>query len=71
MCDLEITYESARVDPDGISRAVDGWGTLHQCKDWSAINSWMLKNWNMERGSPGWHAPHNDVPVQQPNVTDT
>ncbi|KEQ74139.1 hypothetical protein M436DRAFT_18667, partial [Aureobasidium namibiae CBS 147.97] len=44
MCDLEITYEGARVDPDGMSRAVDGWGTLHQCKDWSAINSWMLEN---------------------------
>lgn len=57
MCDLELTYEAARVDMDGERRAADGWGTVHQCKDWSAINSWMLKNWELEKSSSGWHPP--------------
>jgi hypothetical protein len=70
MCNLELTYESARVEPDGERRAVDGWGTVHQCKDWSAINDWMLENWTWERSSPGWHSPTQRKPDQTKQAVD-
>jgi len=57
MCNLDLTYESARVDIDGKRRVADGWGTVHQCKDWSAINEWMLENWKLEVSTEGWVNP--------------
>lgn len=65
MCNLDLTYESARVDLDGERRVADGWGTVHQCKDWSAINGWMIENYEWERGLPGWHSPDKNKPPGQ------
>jgi hypothetical protein len=65
MCNLDLTYEPARVDLDGIRRVADGWGTVHQCKDWSAINSWMLKNLERELSMEDWHEPDHNKPEGQ------
>ncbi|PKK42869.1 hypothetical protein CI102_11916, partial [Trichoderma harzianum] len=37
MCAADMTIEKARVDPDGHRRAVDGWETTHQCRDWGKV----------------------------------
>ncbi|KAB8276946.1 hypothetical protein BDV30DRAFT_235189 [Aspergillus minisclerotigenes] len=65
MCNLDLTYESARVDLDGVRRVADGWGTVHQCKDWSAINSWMLENLQWELSMEDWHEPDRNKPEGQ------
>ncbi|KAJ5549175.1 hypothetical protein N7513_006409 [Penicillium frequentans] len=65
MCNLDLTYESARVDIDGERRVADGWGTIHQCKDWSAINNWMLKNLEWEMSMDDWHEPDEHKPAGQ------
>lgn len=65
MCNLDLTYESARVDLDGKRRVADGWGTVHQCKDWSAINHWMLENYEWERSMEDWALPDTSKPAGQ------
>ena len=65
MCNLDLTYESARVDLDGKRRVADGWGTVHQCKDWSAINEWMLENWDWEKSMDDWTPPDTNKPPGQ------
>lgn len=65
MCNLDLTYESARVDLDGVRRVADGWGTVHQCKDWSGISSWMLKNLELELSMEDWHEPDKNKPEGQ------
>ncbi|KAK4444362.1 hypothetical protein QBC34DRAFT_498378 [Podospora aff. communis PSN243] len=37
MCSADMTLEKARVDPDGHRRRVDGWGTMHKCRDWGRV----------------------------------
>ncbi|KIM96587.1 hypothetical protein OIDMADRAFT_58898 [Oidiodendron maius Zn] len=65
MCNVDLTYETARVDLDGKRRVADGWGTVHQCKDWSAINSWMLENWEWEISMDDWTPPDHNKPKGQ------
>lgn len=42
MCAADLTLEKARVDPDGLRRATDGWGTIHHCKDWDKVMETMI-----------------------------
>jgi len=65
MCNLDMTYESARIDVDGKRRSVDGWGSVHQCKDWTSINAWMLENWQSEARLEDWKKPSLDRPQGQ------
>lgn len=37
MCAADMTIEQARVDSDGHRRAVDGWKTTHQCREWGKV----------------------------------
>ena len=65
MCNLDLTYETSRVDLDGKRRVADGWGMVHQCKDWSAINAWMLENWKKEMSLDDWIEPDPNKPAGQ------
>lgn len=68
MCNLDLTYESARIDLDGQRRVADGWGTVHQCKDWKAINRWMLENHKLEMSMEDWHEPDDKKPEGQDDL---
>lgn len=65
ICNLDLTYEPARVDLDGQRRVADGWDTAHQCKDWKAINDWMLGNFEWEMSMDDWHEPDKNKPEGQ------
>ncbi|KAH8807264.1 hypothetical protein F5884DRAFT_856848 [Xylogone sp. PMI_703] len=68
LCNLDLTYESAREDLDGKRRVADGWGTIHQCKDWTAIQAWMMKNYEQEMSLEDWTAPDAHKPVGQDDL---
>ncbi len=71
MCNLDLTYETARVDIDGKRRVADGWGSVHQCKDWSAINGWMMENLRWEMSTKGWAEPERYKPPGQAELYGT
>jgi len=50
---------------DGKRRVADGWGAVHQCKDWSAINEWMLDNVEWEMSMEDWKEPDSQAPEGQ------
>lgn len=68
MCNLDLTYESARVDLDGKRRVADGWGTIHQCKDWSAIDGWILENRELEYALDDFVPPDPNKPPGQDEI---
>ena len=44
MCAADTTIEHPQVEHDGRRRFTDGWGVIHQCKDWSTIFDFVTAN---------------------------
>jgi len=44
MCAADTTIEPAAIEKNGKRIQVDGWGTLHKCRDWNALWEFMVQN---------------------------
>lgn len=44
ICNADVTLENLEMNGDNLLGSVDGWGTTHMCRDWSAILEWVEKN---------------------------
>lgn len=43
MCAGDMSMEWPRTESDGRKIAVDGWGIVHECKNWDHIMKYMDK----------------------------
>lgn len=62
-CNLDLTLESAVVDYDGKRRKTVGWGTEHQCIDWSQVMDFVHEDWRREKSHEDWKKAYDSTPL--------